>query len=317
VTADILSALRGSTSRSVDLPRSQVGAPPQHLLITLLADYWFGRPEPLPSGALVKLAGEFGVTAVGARAALSRLARRGLLAYTKTGRNTYYGLTARTAEALDASRHRILSFGDRPEPWDGYWTVAAFSLPEERRDLRHSLRAQLRWLGFAPLFDGMWVSPRTPAEETWQVLEDLEISSATVLRAREPGPAGGRALIEAWDLGSLRGLYDGLIEEYQPLVQRIRQGQVSAREALVARTEVMGTWRSFPAMDPDLPDELLPDDWPRQAARQVFAEVYNGLGPLAVIRVRQILAGCAPGLSSQVRHLSTSDVLSAAAPASS
>ena len=169
MTADILTALRSGSNGSVDLPRSQVGSPPQHLLITLLADYWSGQAEPLPSGALVRLAGEFGVTAVGARAALSRLARRGLLAYSKVGRNTYYGLTERTAEALEASRHRVLSFGERPPPWDGYWTVAAFSLPEERRDLRHSLRAQLRWLGFAPLFDGMWVSPRTPATEAWQV----------------------------------------------------------------------------------------------------------------------------------------------------
>jgi phenylacetic acid degradation operon negative regulatory protein len=315
VTADILSALRSGSTGSVDLPRSQVGSPPQHLLITLLADYWSGQTEPLPSGALVRLAGEFGVTAVGARAALSRLARRGLLAYSKVGRNTYYGLTKRTAEALEASRHRVLSFGERPPPWDGYWTVAAFSLPEERRDLRHSLRAQLRWLGFAPLFDGMWVSPRTPAAETWQVLKDLEISSATVLRAREFGRPGGRALIDAFDLSSLRELYGSLIDQYEPLVQRIAQGQVSAREALVARTAVMGTWRSFPALDPDLPDELLPEDWPRRAARQVFTEVYNGLGPLAVIRVRQILATSAPGLADLARHLTTAEVLSAVAPA--
>ena len=147
------------------------------------------------------------------------------------------------------------------------------------------------------------------------MLQDLEISSATVLRAREFGRPGGRALIDAFDLSSLRELYGGLIDQYEPLVQRIAQGQVSAREALVARTAVMGTWRSFPALDPDLPDELLPGDWPRRAARQVFTEVYNGLGPLAVIRVRQILATSAPGLSDLARHLTTAEVLSAVAPA--
>jgi phenylacetic acid degradation operon negative regulatory protein len=113
----------------------------------------------------------------------------------------------------------------------------------------------------------------------------------------------------------LRELYGALIDQYEPLVQRIAQGQVSAREALVARTAVIGTWRSFPALDPDLPDELLPGDWPRRAARQVFTEVYNGLGPLAVIRVRQILATSAPGLADLARHLTTAEVLSAAAPA--
>lgn len=298
----------------MDLPRSQSGSPPQHLLVTLLADYWFGRSEPLPSVALVALAAEFGVTAVGARAALSRLTRRGLLAPTKAGRNTYYALTERAAEVLQAGRHRIMSFGEECGSWDGYWTVAAFSLPEEQRDLRHSLRVQLRWLGFAALFDGMWVAPRTSVEETWQALAALGISSATVLRAREPGRAAGaagRSLIEAWDLASISDTYRRLIDDYQPLVRRIRDGQVSAREALVLRTAVMDTWRNFPALDPDLPHELLPGDWPRQAARQIFVEVYDGLGPLAVIRVRQVLGEFAPALTSHVRHLTTTDVLGA------
>lgn len=304
MTADSLSVLRnvGADPAAVDLPRSQAGSPPQHLLITLLADYWSGRPEPLPSGALVALVGEFGVTAVGARAALSRLTRRGLLSATKSGRRTYYGLTEQTAQVLQADRHRIMSFGERWDDWDGYWTVAAFSLPEERRDLRHSLRSQLHGLGFAPLFDAMWVAPHASVEETGQVLETLNIASATVLRARQPVRAMGRSPIEAWNLNSLRDAYRALIDDYAPLVQRIRQGQVSAREALVARTAVMDLWRGFLALDPDLPRELLPSDWPRQVARQVFAEVYDSLGPLAVVRVRQVLAEFAPDLTSYVQH---------------
>src|SRR3954462_13731339 len=62
----------------LDLPRAQAGAQPQHLLLTLLGDYWFQRDEHLPSAALVDLLAEFGVSAGGARAALSRPARPGL-----------------------------------------------------------------------------------------------------------------------------------------------------------------------------------------------------------------------------------------------
>jgi phenylacetic acid degradation operon negative regulatory protein len=63
----------------VALPRMQAGGSPQHLLLTLLGDYWYGQRAALPSAALVSLLGEFGITEVSARAALSRLARRGLL----------------------------------------------------------------------------------------------------------------------------------------------------------------------------------------------------------------------------------------------
>jgi phenylacetic acid degradation operon negative regulatory protein len=316
VTADSLSVRQDAdvSPIAVDLPRAQAGSPPQHLLITLLAEYWSGRPEPLPSVALVALVGEFGVTAAGARAALSRLTRRGLLSATKSGRRTYYGLTGQTARALRAGRHRLMSFGERGDDWDGHWTIAAFSLPEERRDLRHSLRSQLQWLGFAPLFDAMWVAPHASAEQTGAVLASLNITSATVLRARQPLRATGRSPIEAWDLNSLRDAYRAFIDDHAPLVQRIRQGQVSAREALVARTTLMDLWRGFLAVDPDLPGELLPGDWPRQAARQVFAEVYDGLGELAVVRVRQVLAESAPGLTSYVQLQTTADGPNPAGP---
>jgi phenylacetic acid degradation operon negative regulatory protein len=309
VTADSPSVRRSSgvSPAAIDLPRAQAGSPPQHLLITLLADYWSGRPEPLPSVALVALVGEFGVTAAGARAALSRLTRRGLLSAAKSGRRTYYGLTGQTAGALRAARHRTMSFGEHSGDWDGYWTIAAFSLPEERRDLRHSLRSQLHGLGFAPLFDAMWVAPHASVEQAGAVLAALDVTSATVLRARQPLRATGRAPIEAWDLNSLRDGYRAFIDDHAPLVQRIRQGQVSAREALVARTTVLDLWRGFLAVDPDLPGELLAADWPRQAARQVFAEIYDGLGELAVVRVRHVLAESAPDLASYVQQQTTTD----------
>jgi phenylacetic acid degradation operon negative regulatory protein len=61
-------------------------------------------------------------------------------------------------------------------------------------------------------------------------------------------------------------------------------------EALVARTRIMDEWRAFPGLDPDLPGELLPQAWPRSAARELFIATYDLLGPLATHRVRQIIA---------------------------
>src|SRR6266508_313964 len=163
--------------------RAAGDAQPRHLLVTLLGDYWWGRTEYLPSAALVGLASEFGVTPAAARAALSRLRRRGLLASSKTGRRTYYGLTQRARLVLAEGRDRIMAFGTRSEPWDGRWTVAAFSVPEQQRALRHALRTRLRWLGFAPLYDGMWVTAGDEAAAATAVLKELEIGMATVMTA--------------------------------------------------------------------------------------------------------------------------------------
>jgi phenylacetic acid degradation operon negative regulatory protein len=299
----------GPASERVHLPRMQAGAQPQHLLITLLGDYWYGRREHLPSAALVRLLAEFGVTPVGARAALSRLARRRLLESSKVGRRTYYGLTERAAAVIADGTRRIFSFGTGSRSWSGQWTVAAFSIPEEQRDLRHALRSRLRWLGFAPLYDGVWVTAGDGTAAATAALRELEIGAATVMTAVvTPGsPLSGDPL-GAWDLGVLRRRYVEFEGKYEPLLERIGAAKVGASEALVARTAVMNEWRNFPNLDPDLPRELLPRPWPRAEARRIFAEVYNGLGPLALVRVRQVLSELSPDLADLARFHTTSFV---------
>ncbi|TQS10681.1 PaaX family transcriptional regulator [Microbispora hainanensis] len=286
-----------------------MGAPPQHLITTLLGDYWISRPEQLPSAALVRLTEEFGVSAVAARAALSRLTKRELLESSRIGRRTYYRLTDRAAAVLLEGRQRIMSFGLAQGAWDGTWAMAAFSISEEQRDLRHALRARLRWLGFAPLYDGLWVSPTANADSAAAVLAELEIPMSTVFRAEALGVAGMRAPQEAWDFDQLRRTYEDFVARYSPLLERVRRGVVGASEALVARTGIMDTWRTFPNHDPDLPVELLPAGWPRAAARDLFVEVYDTLGPLAEFRVKQIVAEFEPGLAELVAHHRTSSIL--------
>jgi phenylacetic acid degradation operon negative regulatory protein len=292
----------------VDLPRAQAGAQPQHLLVTLFADYWLGRPEHLPSAGLVALTGEFGVSATSARAALSRLARRGLLTSSKSGRNTFYGLTRKADRALQAGHARMASFGRMPaEPWDGTWVVVVFSVPEERRDIRHALRSRLRWLGFAPLYDGVWVSPRPAVAEASDAVRTLGVEHATVLESVAPHPAPGDPghPLAAWDLDALRAGYEQFVARFEPVRARVHSGRVSAAEALVTRTEVREAWRSFPARDPGLPASMLPDCWPRDAAREIFADVYDELGPLAELRFRQVLADVSPPHAELARHTTT------------
>jgi phenylacetic acid degradation operon negative regulatory protein len=283
----------------------QAGANPQHLLLTLLGDYWYGREAPLPSAALVDLLAEFSVSAVSARAALSRLARRGLLVLSKGGRRTYYALSPRAAEVLTEGVRHILSFGagePATETWWGRWTVAVFSIPEEQRDLRHVLRTRLRWLGLASLYDGVWISPHDRVEQVSVALKELGVGNATVLVGEigPDSPPGGDPL-RAWDLAELRRLYDELVNDYAGLRVRCRAGRVTAAEALVARTALMDTWRNFPNLDPELPAELLPADWPRARARETFIELYDGLAALAESRVREIVAPHGPDLAPLAR----------------
>jgi phenylacetic acid degradation operon negative regulatory protein len=297
---------------------------PPRLLLTLLGDYWWQRTESLPSAAIVGLLAEFGVSDSAARAALSRLTRNGLLVTSRSGRRTFVRLSRRAADVLDDGGRRIFSFGATPAPWDGMWSLVAFSIPEEHRSARDELRKELRWLGFAPLYDGLWVCPRDHAGDVMARLKDLGISTATAFRATAlpaataAGAVGqaaadraGGALVtadipaRAWDLSGLRDRYQEFTEFAALLRDQTVAGEITTADALVARTRVMNEWRAFPAMDPDLPYELLPPAWPRAAARDLFITCYDLLGPLAARRVRQIIARYSPELAGRAAYHSS------------
>jgi phenylacetic acid degradation operon negative regulatory protein len=272
--------------RTQDHPRAK----PQRLLVTLLGDYWRGKSEHIPSTALLRLLAEFGVSPQGARSALSRLAQRGLLERSRRGRRTSYGLTPRGLALLDEGAKRIFRFGLEQTRWDGAWSVVAFSVAEADRQRRHLLRTRLRWLGFAPLYPGLWISPHPHLEEAAKALGALGIQHMTVFKGIAPTwrskPGDLRA---AWNLDSLRESYLRFIERFRPVRARMRAGTISTREALVTRTRIMDEWRRFPREDPDLPDAFLPVDWPRREARALFADLFRGLASAAEKRVAEIV----------------------------
>ena len=280
---------------------------PPRLLLTLLGDYWWQRTEPLPSAAIVALLAEFGVSDSAARAALSRLTRNGLLVTSRTGRRTFVRLSKRAASILDDGARRIFSFGTPASPWDGMWSLVAFSIPENNRAARDELRKELRWLGFAPLYDGLWVAPRDHVGDVLTRLKDLGITTATAFRATAiPGSDGENVIpSRAWDLDGLKERYERFISFAEQLRDSTASGLVPPMDALVARTRVMDEWRAFPGMDPDLPAELLPDAWPRSGARDLFITCYDLLGPLAARRVRQVIARYSPELAGLAAYHSS------------
>ncbi len=152
----------------------------------------------------------------------------------------------------------MLGFGREERDWDGTWLFFAFSIPEERRNVRPTLRKKLRWAGFAPLYDGLWVSPYASSDQVAVIAADLEIDSCVVIRGSTSDDLP-RFLnpISAWDLGSVREHYSKFVNDFAGLRERTRSGQVGPTEALVERTKIVSAWRDFPELDPYLPTSLL------------------------------------------------------------
>lgn len=284
------------------LPRRQQGPQPQRLLTTLFGDYWFGRPEPLPSAALVRLLAEFDISPTSARAAIQRLAARRFLVGSRQGRETSYGVPPQSREVLDMHVRKV--FGDpTPKSWDGAWTVVAFSIPEEDRAARRLVRENLKALHFGKLYDALWISPWEPIPELNELASHVAPDQLTVFRGPHLPLAKDRSIVaEAFDLAPLAERYRAFAQTCRSTSEEVERDGIAPDRALRARTETMTAWRRISSTDPRLPRELLGPEWPGDTAMAACAQLYDRLGPAAESRFRSIVAGHAPDLAELVRH---------------
>ncbi|WP_426228211.1 PaaX family transcriptional regulator C-terminal domain-containing protein [Pseudarthrobacter sp. DSP2-3-2b1] len=289
------------------------GPRPRQILLTLLADYWLSPDAQAPSGALVELLADFNIPASGARTLLGRLCRDERIQLTKIGRRTFYSLSPWLRQRLVSRLEQMNQFGQEDTPFTGLWTCVAFSIPEENRGDRHKLRAGLSWLGFSPLYDGFWITPRPMAAEARNLIVKLGVLAATVFQGSLTGDGKEYgAPTDAWDLGHVAALYRNFLSDTEPLANASTLSSIAPVEALILRTELINVWRAFPNIDPDLPLDLLPQDWPRTRAREVFQQLYGGLAQPALAHVKAVVAAHAPEYVDQVQSHLTGTVTGAA-----
>jgi len=250
---------------------------PQDLVLTLLGAYHVPRTRgEVWSGGLVRLLEEFGFTEGAARVALNRLVGRELLVRSKDGRHVHYGLTPRTVAVLAEGDGRIFTLGERASR-ETTWTVLWHSIPEDRRVARTRLVRRLRFLGFGSVQDGTWLAPHDREHELAALLTELEVAEhAGVLLGRPATTVDFATFVgRVWDLAELA-------ERYRAFVAHFRDHDVGDdRQALLLRTRLVHTFREFPFLDPELPEDLVPAPEHRAEALRLFHDLYPALAPAA------------------------------------
>ncbi len=251
---------------------------PQDLVVTMLGTYVRPFARTVWSGGLVVLLAEFGFSDGAARAALTRLVRRDLIARVRSGRLVHYRLTPRCERLLIEGDGRIFSLGRLP-PDVGPWTVLWHQIPEDRRLERTRLGRRLRFLGFGSVQDSVWVAPHDHSAEVIELLGELGVAGfATVFVASLREGSGWPALVErAWDLSGLQERYEGFCSEFSRYLGP--EASLADRDAFVARTRMTHAFRAFAQLDPELPDQLAPLSGPRRRAADVFEALYTALAP--------------------------------------
>jgi len=264
----------------------------QSLIVTIFGDSIapFGGHAWLKS--LITLAEPFGLNERLVRTSVFRLAAEGWLVASRQGRRSEYRLTPQGFSRFEHAHRRIYSTS-KPD-WDGRWTFVV--LPSsEVAPTRAQLKSELEWEGFVPLGTGLLAHPSARLDAVGGIIDRLKLRRQVfVLTGGETVPLRGRTLRDfakdAWSLEALAQGYAQFMARFIPLRQSLQKtADLPPQPAFIARTQLIHFLRRVQLRDPQLPEALLPADWPGHAAYALAASIYALLYERANEYVRSTL----------------------------
>lgn len=243
-------------------------------LFDLYGDHLVARGGAAPVAGLVRLLASLDIAAPAVRTAVSRMVRQGWLTPVRLAAGPGYRLTPQAEQRLAAAARRIYRRG--LSEWDGAWHLLVLDTTGQR-GARDRIRGALGYLGYAPLRDDTWVSPRE-SDELDAVLATAGVT-ARRFRAELEGDDATLAA-SAWDLESLGKAYTRWLEDARVAIGD--PGSLrSDEEAFTVRARLVHEWRKFLFRDPGLPRSLLPAEWAGDAAAEFFDVHAAALQPAA------------------------------------
>jgi phenylacetic acid degradation operon negative regulatory protein len=229
---------------------------------SVLASALLGADEPrLRVGELVGVASLFGISGGAARTCLWRMVSAGEL----TSDDGVYALAGRLLE-----RRQRVDVASRIDdtalsPWDGTWELAIVSLERRSATDRLALRKAAIALHLAELREGIWIRPDNLDRDRLPTLRAvLDQQCVHFHRAETDIPADAvRSLfsLDDWAVDARRltaAMNDELDIEAAGADDSTYQFALSI--AAVRHLE----------LDPLLPAELIPDDWPAHELRESY-----------------------------------------------
>ncbi|MCK4781778.1 hypothetical protein KAS79_02520 [Candidatus Parcubacteria bacterium] len=140
--------------------------------------------------------------------------------------------------------------------WDGNWYLVSYDIPEEKKRFREILRENLKRLGFGKLHASLWISPFNFLEEAEEIVEEYNLSIYVILAVSDKvGREESRILAnKIWNLKEINNHYQELI----------KKAQKKKPEKMIFE------YMSILSRDPQLPVELLPEDWQGEEAYLFF-----------------------------------------------
>ncbi|MEZ2390000.1 PaaX family transcriptional regulator C-terminal domain-containing protein [bacterium RCC_150] len=234
------------------------------------------------------------------RTALSRLKKKGIVIPQPRDGIPGFVITDGAAAMLARGDRRI--FNPRLMASEDNWCLVSFSIPESEREKRHQLRRRLHWIGCGTVAAGLWICPDYLRDEVEEILEDLELRTmATVFVTGTPLVRGSlhEAAAGWWDLDAVAELHREFVQAWGDVDDGSVSGgghagggdsPPSSADTFSKYVRGIDRWRIIPYLDPGLPPEYLPKDWPGKAGIALFHHIRRSYSAPSAEFVRKVLA---------------------------
>lgn len=215
------------------------------------------------------------------RTSIFRLGEDGWLEGTRSGRKSYYGLTelgerqTKLAESLIYNRQTIT--------WDGSWTLVFLVINPVESEARKQLEQELIWIGFGKVSNGVWAHPCIETDVLLDRVRGLNLLDKVIcMKCRNIQDEINGFKLNDRDLAINCLPVDNVKYEYKTFIKRFSVFQNIAEdltgfEMLILRILLIDQYRKIVLHDPNLPLELLSDDWNGSLAFELTGKIYNQL----------------------------------------
>lgn len=262
------------------------------LIISVYGDAIVPRGGAVWLGSLIRLLAPLGQSERLVRTSVYRLTQDGWLSGDQIGRRSYYHLTQAGRRSFERAYDQV--YHTPHIEWDGQWTLALLMEVDFAR--RDNLRKEMAYLGFGSFGSEVLAHPRPPGRALISALEDQGVQDRVVLmRARSESLPGSQSLNrlvrDCWQLDTLAAEYEAFLERFRPIWKELQGAEEMPDPAasFAVRTLMIHEIRRLLLRDPQLPTDVLPSNWPGNAARRLCRNLYRAIQPAAERHLSQML----------------------------
>ena len=247
------------------------------LLITIYGDAIAPRRQSVWLGSLITMVELFGLSPRLVRTSAFRLTADDWFVATRVGRRSYYGLSDEGLLRVDHADRRIYEFN--LPAWDGNWTLVIFD-STMRASTKQRLKRELLWESFGQISPNVFAHPHVDHRSLREIInssqtqEQVAVLSGQSIETYSPRPLQS-IMSETFKLADVAQAWKQFIARFTSVVPEL--GTLNRAEAFMVRTLLIHEYRRVLLRDPNLPQALLPADWPGLQARSLCESLYREL----------------------------------------